>query len=126
VPNSFSSKDFVRPYRAIDTLPDDVAEAVAGFMQKGRLHSIDNTLPDPDGRPQLRPTSYFEIYRADRVALDASRFTLSDWHWRFHSSNGDVIATSDTYDTEAECAASVTILRDEAASALVRSISDAH
>lgn len=64
--------------------------------------------------------AYFEVYRADRVTLTSILFSGGDWRWRFCAADGTVVAASEGYRTEHDCAAAVAALRGGAGTAEVR------
>jgi uncharacterized protein YegP (UPF0339 family) len=62
---------------------------------------------------------HFNVYRDKRVRLTSTLFSGADWHWRLFSPDGEVLAVSDGYATEAECRASIDAVRKHAATATV-------
>ncbi|MEW9855603.1 YegP family protein [Novosphingobium sp. M1R2S20] len=68
----------------------------------------------PAGEPKVDGQCQFELYCEDHKGSGAS---VIRWRWRLCSSSGAVLAQSGSYETDAECLAAISALRNFAASA---------
>ncbi len=62
---------------------------------------------------------YFEIYRANEVALTSTLFGGGDWRWRLCAAAGVVTANGGGYSSESACKSAVAALRAAAQSEIV-------
>jgi uncharacterized protein YegP (UPF0339 family) len=60
---------------------------------------------------------HFEVYQTDRVHFTSTLCGGGDWHWRYSSSAGTVLADCGGYSSEKECMTAVNGLRRGASSA---------
>lgn len=119
MPTNPSVREFDLPCQVVADLPEEVSGVMLRIaVPRDARPRADANEPGPCTAPsQFR---YFEIYRAERVALTSMLFSGDDWRWRFCSADGTPIATSAGYASEGACAAAVAALRGGAASAKVR------
>jgi uncharacterized protein YegP (UPF0339 family) len=68
----------------------------------------------------LDASSYFEVFRKERVNLTSTLFAGGDWRWRLRSSGGNIVAQGDGYANQEDCRRAVDALRNGAATAQVR------
>ena len=82
------------------------------------IHVYRNAAPAP--ALESISSSYFDVYRADRVSLTSTLSSGGDWRWRFKTPSGATIAGSEGYLSEAECILAVDALRRDAGASALR------
>lgn len=123
MPYNFCRNDFFSTTTPTHDLPSEISEAVFGLISLSTTRAARRDWQTDKSDTATNATSYFEIYRTDYVLLTSVLRSGGKWHWRFCSSEDEVIATSEPFASEQECMASAILLRHEAGMASIRTVS---